>query len=479
MELFLDPGDHRSHVVQLYDQLRIAIAEGRLAPGDRLTPSRTVAADLGISRSTVTEAYGRLSAEGYIEGKSGGGSVVGAAPLHVRRGTQVAALQPTGRAARIVAYDTKPTADGAFDLRPGRLDLMLFPARAWRRCVLRSLEQAPGHYGEPAGAPELRAALANWVARSRGVAATADEVFVTAGAGHAVDLVARVVADPAATVAVEEPGYPPVLSLLRSQGLHVVTVPVDEHGIIVEALPPDCRLVYVTPSHQFPLGMVMARQRRLELLEWASRCGAAIVEDDYDSEFRHAGRPLEPLQRLDRDGRVIYVGTFSKCLSPALRVGFMVVPRTLLPALRAVRQAVDWCPSAMTQHALTDFITQGHLDQHLRRTRRVFGRRRQVLLDAIGQALPREYQRLPAVAGLHLTMVGPQDPADEDVELRLRRHGVLVSSLRRTYAADPSSNGLILGFAGLPDQAVVPAVAALSAALSPRRPRHRASKHEG
>ncbi|WP_327002776.1 PLP-dependent aminotransferase family protein [Dactylosporangium sp. NBC_01737] len=471
MELFLDPDDPSARVMQLYEQVRTAIAEGRLAPGDRLTPSRTVAAALGVSRTTVTEAYGRLSAEGYIEGRSARGSVVSAAPPHLHRDPRVAALRPTRRAAGIVAYDSDPAADGMFDFRAGRLDRTVFPARAWRRSVLRSLERAPAHYADPAGTPELRAVLANWVARSRGVTASAEEVFVTAGAGHAVDLVARVLVDPGATVAVEEPGYPPVLSLLRSQGLHVVTVPVDEGGIVVEALPPRTRLVYVTPSHQFPLGMVMARSRRLQLLAWAARSGAAIVEDDYDSEFRHTARPLEPLQRLDRDGRVVYVGTFSKCLSPALRVGFMVVPRTLVPTLRAVRQAIDWCPPVPAQAALTHFVGEGRLDQHLRRSRRVFGRRRQVLLEALERALPPGYRRLPSDAGLHVTVTGPEDPDDEGLALRLRRHGVLVSSLRRTYATTPAGSGLILGFAGLPDPLVVPAVDALSAALTRRSPR--------
>ena len=212
----------------------------------------------------------------------------------------------------------------------------------------------------------------------------------------------------------------------------MVGVPVDDHGIVVEAIPPRARLVYVTPSHQYPLGMVMGRRRRLELLHWAARSGAAIVEDDYDSEFRHTARPLEPLQRLDRDGRVIYVGTFSKSLSPALRVGFLVAPRTLLPALRAARQAVDWCPPPATQDALTHFIVDGYLDQHLRRTRRSYAKRHRLMREALDQFLPAGYRRLPAEAGLHLTVTGPSDPADPDLAPTLRRHGLLVPSLRRT-----------------------------------------------
>jgi len=466
VELFLNPDDPRPQTLQLYEQLRTAIVEGRLAPGDRLIPTRTVAADLHVSRGTVTAAYGRLSAEGYIEGRCGGGSRVSAVPLHIRPRSPVAALEPTRRAAGVAMYGHDPAVEVAFDFRPGHLDVALFPVAAWRRCVLQTLNRAPGQYDDPRGTAELRAALANWVARSRGVAATPEETFVTSGAGHAVDLVARVLADPGATVAVEEPGYPPVVSLLRSQGLRVVGVPVDGHGIVVDALPPRARLVYVTPSHQYPLGMVMARRRRLELLHWASRCGAAIVEDDYDSEFRHGAQPLEPLQRLDRDGRVIYVGTFSKSLSPALRVGFLIAPPSLVPALRAVRQVVDWCPPPATQHALAYFIGEGHMDQHLRRSRRRYAERYRLMRGALDQFLPAGYQRLRADAGLHITVTGSADAADPELQPRLGQHDLLVSSLRRTYAFSRPASGLLLGFAGLPAPNVVPAVRALGAALT-------------
>jgi GntR family transcriptional regulator/MocR family aminotransferase len=466
MELFLDPDDSRSLSTQLYEQLRTAIVEGRLEPGARLTPSRTAAADLGIARATVTDAYGRLSAEGYVEGRSGGGSIVSAAPPRVHTRVAVTALAANDRMTTLAPYDSQPQAEARYECRPGRLDPALFPVAAWRRCVVRTLDRAPGQYGDPAGTPELRGMLANWVGRSRGVTATAEDVFVTSGAGHAVDLIARVMAEPGTTVAVEEPGYPPVVSALRSHGLRVAGVPVDDHGMVVEAIPAGTRIVYVTPSHQYPLGMVMARRRRLELLDWATHSEAAVIEDDYDSEFRHTARPLEPLQRLDRDGRVIYVGTFSKSLSPALRVGFLVAPRTLLPALRAVRQAVDWCPPLAAQQALTHFIADGHLDRHLRRTRRRYAERHRLMREALDRFLPAGYHRLPAEAGLHLTVTGPRDPADPDLWPALQRRGLHVASLRRTYATRPPRPGLLLGFAALPDPAVEPAIRALGAALA-------------
>jgi GntR family transcriptional regulator/MocR family aminotransferase len=469
MELFLDPDDPRSRTVQLYEQIRTAIVEGRLQPGDRLTPSRTVAADLRMSRATVSEAYGRLSAEGYIEGHAGRGSLVSAPPQHVHRGVTRAALQPTRRAAHAARFDSTPTVQALFDCRPGRTDPALFPVAAWRRCYLPTLDHAPGHYAEPAGTPDLRAALANWVTRSRGVTATPDEIFVTSGAGHGIDLVARVLTDPGATVAVEEPGYPPIVALFRGHGLRVAGVPVDEHGLIVDAIPKRTRLVYVTPSHQFPLGMVMTRRRRLELLHWAVRSDAAIIEDDYDSEFRHASRPLEPLQRLDRDGRVIYVGTFSKSLSPALRIGFLVVPRTLIPALSTARQAVDWCAPPPTQQALTQFIGDGYLHRHLRRTRRTYAERHRLMREAVDHLLPADYRRLPAHAGLHLTITGPRDPLDPDLAPILRQHGLLIGSLRRTHSFTTPNPGLLVGFAGVSAAHITPAVEALTAALTAAR----------
>ncbi len=455
----------RSRSEQIYEQLREAIVEGRLTPHDRLAPTRTVAAELGVSRSTVTDAYGRLGAEGFIEGRAGGGSVVSPVPLAPSRPRQSAdALAPTPRAASIKPYGT-PGIRALLDLRPGSVDPSLFPVVAWRRCMLQALDQAPMPYGDPAGTPELRAALASWVNRSRGVTATADEVVVTSGAGHAIDLVARVLLDPEGVVAVEEPGYPPVVELLRSQGLRVVGVPVDNQGIVVDAIPSQARLVYVTPSHQYPLGVVMTRHRRLELLDWASRAGAAIIEDDYDSELRHIARPLEPLQRLDRDGRVIYVGTFSKTLSPALRVGFLVAPPNLISPICAIRQVIDWCPPLATQAALADLITGGYLDRHLRRARAVYRERHRLLWEALGELLPVGYQLLPAQAGLHVAVVRPELPADRHVWSLLASRGLQIGSLRRTYHFTDPAPGFLVGFGALPTESVFTACRIFAQAL--------------
>ena len=234
---------------------------------------------------------------------------------------------------------------------------------------------------------------------------------------------------------------------------------------MVDAIPSRARLVYVTPSHQYPLGVVMTRHRRLELLDWASRAGAAIIEDDYDSELRHIARPLEPLQRLDRDGRVIYVGTFSKTLSPALRVGFLVAPPNLISPICAIRQVIDWCPPLATQAALADLITGGYLDRHLRRARAVYRERHRLLWEALGELLPVGYQLLPAQAGLHVAVVRPELPADRYVWSLLERRGLQIGSLRRTYHFSHPAAGFLVGFGALPTASVFTACRVFAQAL--------------
>lgn len=415
MQLFLDSDDHRSLSDQLYDQIRDAIADRRLAPGSRLQPSRMVADELGIARSTVTDAYGRLTAEGYVAGRRGGGSIVQGyeTPRSARRLVRTA-LEPTARAAEARRYGDAGT-DARFDLTAGRIDSSLFPQGEWRRCTgraLSSLDHQYGQYGDPAGDSDLRRVLARWVTRSRGVDAAPEQIVVTHGAGHAVDLLARTLLRPGDVAAVEEPGYPPVTTLLRVLGIDVVGVPVDEDGLIVEALPDRAKLVHVTPSHQYPLGVVLSRERRVALLRWAQRHGAAIVEDDYDTEFRYTARPLEPLHRLDQDGRVIYVGTFSKILSPALRTGFAVVPSGIVSAVTAVRQAVDSGPSPLIAAPLAAFIVEGGLDRHLRRARRAYTARHHAVWAGLAELSDSSLTPMPTEAGLHVTLLAADAPDD-------------------------------------------------------------------
>jgi GntR family transcriptional regulator / MocR family aminotransferase len=471
MELYLDPGRRGTLAAQLYAQLREAIATGRLAAGDRLPPSRTLAGDLGVSRFTVAEVYSRLTAEGYVTGRAGGGTVVTSMLAGEPAEHAPAALQPTDRAAAVERFDRNPTQTARFDLRPGTVDLTLFPAEAWRRAMNRALRAGADHYGDPAGTPELRRSLAHWIARSRGVAATADHVVVTSGAQHAIDLAVRVLTEPGETVAVEEPGYPPVVSLLRTLGADVAGVPVDDDGLVVDALPATARLIYVTPSHQYPTGVVMSPARRVALLRWANANRAAIIEDDYDSQFRYDTRPFEPLQRLDREGRVIYVATLSKVLAPAMRVGFAVVPPSIHAAIVALRQCIDWCPPTATQRALTELIDDGHVDRHVRRAGRVYRDRRRQLLDALATGLSAPHRVIPGLTGLHVPLLLDQRVDDRALSRVAARHELMVGSLQRTYHFGPPPGGLVLGFGALPTDRVAGAVAALDAALTELRRR--------
>ena len=314
---------------QIYRNLRLAIVEARLAPGQRLPASRELSRQLNVSRNTVATAYERLAADGFVTGRAGSGTFVAAFDWQTsgqRRSPPSGSLQP-----RRIWDEIPDPADlsdePAFDFRPGIPDADMFPFAKWRRLIadeFRAAAVGRGTYGDPSGHAGLRAAIAEHVGASRGVRATADDIVVVNGTQQAIDLIGRALVEPGALVAVEEPGYPPASLALQSLGAQIARVPVDAEGIVVSAIPPEVRLVLVTPSHQFPLGMTMSLPRRLALLDWAARHRATIVEDDYDTQYRYAARTLEPLQTLDRDGVVIYVGSFSKILLPTLRLGFIV-----------------------------------------------------------------------------------------------------------------------------------------------------------
>jgi GntR family transcriptional regulator / MocR family aminotransferase len=456
MDLFLDPAVGRPLTQQLYEQLRAAIAGGRLRPGDQLVPSRQLAGDLGVSRHTVATAYSRLVAEGYAEGHAGGGTAVTATSAPGPRAPgQAAALRPSWRFAGW-APDLRPPPHACrFDLRPGHPDPALFPAGQWRRKVAAAAAAEYREYSHPAGRTRLRRAVASWVARSRSVAATEDTVVITSGAQHAVDLVARVLLEPGDCVAVEDPGYLPVVRLLRALGARVVGVPVDDQGLVVDQLPPSARIVYVTPSHQYPLGVTMSLARRRALLRWAERHDAAVIEDDYDTEFRYVDRPMEPLQALDETGRVVYVGSFSKTFSPSVRLGFAVVPPPLAEPVAALRQLIDWHPPAATQAALAGFIDEGLFDRHIRRSRRVYAERHAILTEALAGPLHDHLAARPSNAGLHITALLRAERREEEVLRAADREGVALQGLRDYFHASPPRPGLVIGFgavstAGLP-----------------------------
>ena len=404
---------------QLYDALRDAILSGRLRPGSRLPSTRALADDLGASRNTVLAAFGQLLAEGYLEGRVGAGTTVARTlpETLLRARPEVEGTKQPGRRPRLSRRGAQllgtrggvaNAAIAAQPFRPGLPGLDAFPFDLWTRLVARRWRRVPRQlldYGDPAGYAPLREAIAAYLGEARAVRCEASQVIVVTGAQQAVDLAARVLLDPGDTAWVEDPGYQGARGALIAAGIRLAPVPVDAEGLDVRRgarSAPGARLVYVTPSHQYPLGVTMSLNRRLALLEWASASGAWILEDDYDSEYRYAGRPLAALQGLDTAGRVIYAGTFSKVLFPALRLGYLVVPPELVDAFVAARALADRHSPSVTQAALADFIDGGHFARHVRRTRALYAERQAALVHAARRTLGGLLEVAPAEAGMHL-----------------------------------------------------------------------------
>ena len=353
-----------------------------------------------------------------------------------------------------------------FDFRSGVPDAGLFPYAAWRRLLgleVRAKAVGTTVLGDPAGHRPLREAIARHLGISRAIVAGADDVLVTNGTQQGLDLLGRVWLAPGNTVAVEHPGYGPPRFLLETLGARVVGVPVDGEGLMVDALPADARLVYVTPSHQYPLGMMMSLARRGALLAWAARHDAAVIEDDYDTEFRFGGQPIEPLRRLDAEGRVAYLGSFSKTLLPGLRLGFVVTPPSLREALHRAKYVADWSSPLFTQQALARFIDDGGLARHLRKMNRIYGARRRLVMATLARDFRDWLELLPSEAGLHLAAraLDPSVEAITAVARRAAQAGVAVQELSRFGAGRPASAGLILGYGAIATDDIGPGLARL------------------
>ena len=443
---------------QIYRQLFDAVLDGRLPPGSQLPPTRELATRLDVSRNTVGVAYERLVAEGLAAGRVGAGTFIADAPAPraAARGRHApaGAVHPLEIWRSIPVLPSRHAAPMPFDFRPGNPDSRLFPLTAWRRLIageFRSSAAPYAAYGHPAGHAGLRAAIARHAGVSRAVRADAGDVIVTQGAQQAFDLIGRVLLAPGTLVAMEDPGYPRIRLLYRSLGARVASVPVDDEGLVVDAIPSGARLVYVTPSHQFPLGRTMSLRRRTALLAWADRRGGVVVEDDYDTEFRFGGRPLDPLQSLDRTGRVLYVGSFSKVLLPTLRVGFLVAPVSLQPALQAARQLTDWHGELATQAALSRFIDDGLLARHIRAVTRIYHQRSVRVAAGVERHLGKWLQVVPSAAGLHLAArLAPRVSLDlAGVVARAARRGVAVARLADFAEQPPARDGLVLGFGAI------------------------------
>lgn len=454
MELHIALESRRDLARQIYAQLRQAIVTGRLRRGDRVPPTRELARRLDVSRNTVSLAYEWLVSEGLLAGMKGAGTYVESDLAGRVSRRRAGAAVHYRRAWDSIVPAVPRSRQPEYDFSVGIPDASLFPFDTWRRTLARQIRASMlnSSYGEPAGHEGLRAAIARHVAVSRGVTADPEDVFITNGAQHAFDLIARVLLAPGSVAAVEEPGYPPPRMLFESLGARVAAVPVDRSGLEVSALPGDARLVYVTPSHQFPLGMPMSHARRKALLDWAERRNAVIIEDDYDSEFRFGGRPLETLQALDPSGRVLYVGSFSKSLLPALRLGFLIAPPSLRLALRAASYVTAGHAQWPAQAALASLIDKGLFARHLRKMRRVYAERHERILRILEADFRRWLVPVPSVTGLHIAAMLRRRSVRLEGTLAqcARESGVVFDRLSVYFATGRPLPGVILGFGAIP-----------------------------
>jgi GntR family transcriptional regulator/MocR family aminotransferase len=443
---------------QLYSGYRSAILDGRLKPGQRLPSTRVVAQELQISRILAVLAFEQLVAEGYIVSRGSAGSYVSNElpdPPQPRGSHQRAAADrrpgprrlPKSKLARIDA----PWLGLRGPFRTNQPALDEFPAAIWARLVARHARRMSPRqmmYGDHLGLRSLRDALADHLATVRSVPCTSDQILIVAGSQQGLTIAAHALLAPGDAVWLEEPGYGGARDAFLLAGAHVVGVPVDRDGLDVAAgirRAPNGRAVYVTPSHQYPLGVVMSAPRRLQLLEWARRRGAWVFEDDYDSEYRYDGQPLASLCGLDADARVIYVGTFSKVLFPALRVGYLVVPRDLVARLCRFREAVDVFPSTLHQAVLADFIEEGHFARHLRRMRVIYAERRNALKAALARELP-SLRVMGEHTGMHLALMLPSGARDRGLAVRAAENGISVVPLSTCYSGRSKEAGLVLGY---------------------------------
>lgn len=463
----------------LHGQLKAAILEGRLRPGLRLPATRVLASNYGVSRNTAIATYDLLLSEGYITTRHGAGTYVSDA---LPRMSQLAGRSKgdAKRVRQLSVFWQKPELFGElveqparFKFRLGRPDISRFPMGVWRRLsarTLRTFARVPLTDEISKGRPSLREAIAKHVSFARAVACDESDVVVTSGAQQAFDLLARILVTPKRTVvAVEDPGYPRARLAFTAAGAKVSPVPVDEEGLIVDKIPKNARIVYVTPSHQFPTGAVMSPRRRAALLAFANARDAVIVEDDYDSEFRFGARPLDALQTLDRAGSVFYVGTFSKSLFPDLRLGFVVAPSWAQRALVAAKQYADGESSPLLQETLASFISEGHLTRHVRRMRQIYSVRRTALLEGFEKHLSDHLTPVPSAAGLHLAAFTRPSANVERIVERARGHGAGVYSLRRFQIGRGGRTGLVFGYGSLTERDIAEGLVRLSRAFHDNR----------
>jgi GntR family transcriptional regulator / MocR family aminotransferase len=447
--------------LRVYRQLRAAIDSGSFAPGAKLPPSREHARTLGVARNTVVWALQRLQAEGYVVARVGDGTYAAPdlAALPTRRRAPSIVLSRRGQAIADTALRWQPPLQMAAPFRIGAPEVAGFPFALWDRLARRvshAERQRLAQYLDPAGHAPLREAVAQWLWVSRGVRCDAGQVLVCSGSQQALDLIARLLLDPGDEVMVEDPGYPGIRAALLGHGAQVRPVAVDGEGLLIDegaAAWPRTKLVVVTPTHQFPIGVRMSLKRRLALLDWSRRVGGWVVEDDYDGEFQYGPHRIAALTSLPQAERVLYVGTFSKTLHPGLRLGFIVLPHGLVPAFAAARALVDRHAPGDTQAVLARFIADGHLLRHLNRMRELYPQRQRAVIAALADATDGRLQLPPAEQGMHLVHELPSPRNDLALSRRALEAGVVLAPLSR-YAIESRRRGWLFGYAGYDEAAL-------------------------
>ena len=467
---------------QIYEGYRSAILRGDLRPGQQLPSSRTLATEIGISRFPVLDAYAQLLTEGYFESRTGAGTFVSTSlpdQLSSSANDAQASAQidceprPVSRRAALLPYfaDTPWRHGwGAFSVHQPALDQ--FPFRTWASLVARhSLSPRAGaiHHVDPLGLEPFREVISTYLRTARGVRCDPQQIMIVSGSQQALEIASRVLFDAGDAVWIEEPGYQLTRAVLMGAGCRLVPVPVDDEGMDVAAGikgARNARAAFVTPSHQYPLGVTMSASRRLQLLNWAHSAGAWIIEDDYDSEYRYGSMPIASLQGLDRNSRVIYIGTFSKVLFASLRLGYMVVPFDLVEHFRRVRFAMDIFPPYLYQEVLTDFIKAGHFARHIRRMRLLYSQRRAALAKSIAEQFDRKIKIHGAAAGMHMTVTLPDRQHDVEIAKRAAQDRVWLWPLSPSYLGERKRQGFVLGFGSSPAEHIPQAVGRVRAAFS-------------
>jgi GntR family transcriptional regulator / MocR family aminotransferase len=470
---------------QLYDAFRTAILERRLQPGQQVPSSRALAAELGLSRIPIVSACSQLAAEGYFVANSGSGTYVSTSlPEQFTSSSSAeksqvpkpssASRRLSRRAAILPRFDPPPWVFGFGSFTVGQLALDHFPFKVWASLLnrhSRKIRVSSLYYGDPAGSMQFRQAIADYLRTARAVNCEPEQILVVAGSQQALDLSIRVLLNARDRVWVEEPGYRLTRQVLQMAGCEIIPVPVDEHGLDVSAgikRSRKARAAFVTPSHQFPLGMAMSASRRLQLLDWAQTNDAWIIEDDYDSEYRYEGMPIASLQGMDTAAHVIYVGTFRKILFPSLRVGYVVVPPDLVDRFAAVRQTMDVNQAHLYQAVLCDFIREGHMARHIRRTRLLYHERRNVLIDALRGQLASSLDVTGGEAGHHLVVKLLKPGSDRSFSWRAAAQKLWLWPLSPCYLEENPTQGFILGFGSTSTKDIPLSVRRLTKVLASR-----------